>query len=230
MTDHEQSRLGIIHLLVWMACVAFYLGVFKGLLAAIPYLAGRPTITMIPLYLQGMGSGTALAGLLLYFARSCRRVPFPTYPGEYLLVALGCAAVLNLAFYWALGRAYRHEADTGDFPLFWWKACYCALLAAKMVVFVAAGVKVKVERWRLLLLFAPFPIFAGRLNSYVGTGLDPQAFPLLLDGVLVVVLVMDLVQRRRYPWTHWLGAGVQLWFGVCIVVQVVLQWLAIPVR
>ena len=33
----EQPRLGIIHLLVWMACVAFYLGVFKGVLAAIPW-------------------------------------------------------------------------------------------------------------------------------------------------------------------------------------------------
>ncbi len=40
-----------------------------------------------------------------------------------------------------------------------------------------------------------------------------QGIYLLPRAVLVVVVIRDALQPAGYRWTHWLGAGIDLWFA-----------------
>ena len=37
-----------------------------------------------------------------------------------------------------------------------------------------------------------------------------------LGAVLGIFLVMDHVDGKRYPWTHWLGVGTELWSRIVV--------------
>jgi hypothetical protein len=91
-------RLGLIHLLMWTACVAVWLGLQRvvGQLfwnSAHPF--GDSILKIADTVLTSLGNGAALGGLLLWVARRRRGLPFPKHPGEYLLVVLGLSEVLR---------------------------------------------------------------------------------------------------------------------------------------
>ncbi|NQT15672.1 MAG: hypothetical protein HQ582_23145, partial [Planctomycetes bacterium] len=83
--EREPPRLGIVHFLVWTACVALYLGLTQMISdmvlasAADPNLAPGTTRDVLAGTFHGIGSGAALAGLLLFASRPSRGFRFPQH-------------------------------------------------------------------------------------------------------------------------------------------------------
>ena len=222
--EPEQPRLGIIHLLVWTACVAGYFGVIRGL--APPAWSPRLGPSLGIWVGVAMGRATGLGGLLLFAARRYRRLPFPRQPGETLLVLLGVGAAGHLLDYpIRYGAVYL-----GTIPR--WVPDLSFLLAVVLaaVLYLIAAVRTKILRWRvyfvtvfvagalmvLLLLLRPLeesllvpPFILRRLIPFVW-----HWAPLVPGAVLVFVAVKDARQGLRYRWTHWLGIGIGLWNGL----------------
>lgn len=215
--EPEQPRLGILHLLVWPACVAVYLGIL-GLVFPTD-ASGRMPVHWV---LNAIGSGAALGGLLLWVARRLRGWRFPRYPGEYLLAALGLCALLFGLWYPLSGMLVRRGANV--FPSNAVNIALTVVLLGRVAVFVWAGVRVKVRRWRWLLLAIAVESALPAAMLWVG----PLAYfrPLWLgyevaQAAIVVWLVAlsgtDHLRGFRYPWTHWLGVAVPLWQGALVL-------------
>lgn len=213
----DQPRLGIIHFLVWMTCVAVCLGITRAWWGIqIADRASGPQSILIYLGLLDIGSGAALGGLALWMTRRLRGWTFPRYPGEYLLAVLGVTVLLSLAMYITdLVLASFDEGGAGH---------------AKSIVFDGYGqfaqglirglfllwavVCVKVPRWRLFF----FGVLAtGLLPSFcvfwlMGLMGPNRVLYFVLSVWLIALVITDHFQGRRYPWTHWLGVAVYLWY------------------
>jgi hypothetical protein len=95
----SRPRLSILHLLVWTALVAVAMGVdtfATRLYSPADPVAAREWMQrtvapdqMVARSVRAMLTGAGLGGLLMYFARRRRGIPFPVEPGEWLLVVLG---------------------------------------------------------------------------------------------------------------------------------------------
>jgi hypothetical protein len=95
----SRSRLAILHLLVWTALVAVAMGIdtfATHLYSPADPAAAREWLQrtvapdqMVARSVRAMLTGAGLGGLLMYFARRRRGIPFPLEPGEWLLVVLG---------------------------------------------------------------------------------------------------------------------------------------------
>ena len=95
----DEPRLGIIHLIVGITCVAVYQGLQQTALNLCgPALDGEETGILFKgmLLFSGLGAGIALGGPCLLGARVVRGVPFPIHPGDHLLVLWGVNSVLVL--------------------------------------------------------------------------------------------------------------------------------------
>lgn len=211
----EPPRMGILDLLVWTACVAVYLGLWmtlEGSTFLLPEAEGRLRVAKAVLY--AIGWGTALSGVVLMMARSYRGFPYPVYPGEYLLVVMGLDVAIRLTIsillailllWWTPG--YGSEYALGALQ-------FLAAFGLYAWVFVWAVTRVRMQRWRVLFLAIPASYALWLLLLYGGFGerLTATCVPrLLIATVVTAVVLMDLVDRRRYPWTHWLGVGTRLW-------------------
>lgn len=43
----------------------------------------------------------------------------------------------------------------------------------------------------------------------------PLSIPRIVFAVILVIVVFQVrADGLRYPWTHWLGMGTELWYGV----------------
>ena len=211
--EPEQPRLGIIHLLVWTACVAFYLGLHRIFVADAPQEVHDRF--MIFGAVQSMGMGAAFGGLLLWAARRYRGWSFPRYPGEYLLVALGLAGVITLTLYGLFGLVTK---ALGPYtPWFAMAILFAAYAAVQGVVFLVPALRIKIPRWRWFFFSVAGVSLIGVLLPCAGPefwGACLQILHLVPDAVLVVTVLVGWRQERRFPWTHWLGVVINLWFGV----------------
>ncbi|MHC4179368.1 MAG: hypothetical protein ACYSWU_17790 [Planctomycetota bacterium] len=213
----EPPRLGILHLMVLTACVAAYMGPVRALEEPIDLLeeGTRPFwVTTGSLY--GIGSGAALAGLVLVAARRYRGLSFPVHPGEYLLVVMGFGVLLHwmaLALAWLITSFGDPRFGLPSFH----GILYLFPFAFYALCFLWAAIRAKSRRWRVLFLAIPTSYVVSFLFLCGGARLLPianSAPPLLITVVLIVVIVRDHFEGKRYPWTHWFGVGTRLWLDV----------------
>jgi hypothetical protein len=194
-----RPRLRIAHLLVWTACTALYLGVLRGTILPVTKepnvadLANSVPVAVL-MVLASVGSGASLAGLALWIA--CRRggMSFPEFPGEYLIAMRGVSTGIQMA---ALAWS-----TTGSHPLppipslmilysVEFLGPYCAIMQG------VTGPWLKHLVLRLFIWFLCMPLG-----------------PTICLVALLSSLWHDFRCGRRYPWTHWLGVGLDLWWNV----------------
>ena len=215
-TEPHEPRLGIVHILVGTACVAIYLGLAQtvrhGLgTVAHPEMTGRGIVLAAARLLQGAASGTALGGLVLWVTRRMRRTPFPKHPGEYLLVVRGISSVLFLVLDFVILQTIKPapvHARERAISLF-------NLIVA--MVWIWAMLVVRARRWRAFFFVAAAFELLSCVLLWAGVahrGAWRHALYTLVPVVLAVVVVKDHRQGLRYPWTHWLGVGVQMWIAL----------------
>jgi len=210
--EPHAPRLGIMHLIVWVTCVAVYFSFVRTIAQSGQDLFGSDSRVFPVLY--GLGSGTALAGLTLLVSRRLRGFPLAKYPGEYLLLSSGVtmlfATAVHVMFVFTQG------------PLAEWLrlAVSMAFYIADGLVLLMATVRVKVRRWRVLFVTAIIMFTIQVLLPWTRLfGVDwvaiasSQLVSQSITGLLVVVVLADLSKREQYPWQHWLGVGLWLWFG-----------------
>jgi hypothetical protein len=232
-------RLGLIHLLVWTACVAVCLGLQRVLVQ----IAWGPAYTLedAPLKiataaLRSIGYGAALAGLLLWVARRRRGLRFPKHPGEYLLVVLGLD--------WALTFFAGFLTLPPSFPLAQERlplllAPLCGQRVLYVIVLLWPLLAVKSLRWRMFfgamlasqLLFVSYlalsqlilhlalprsqPTWVLRWSGiFTGLILGFAWLSVAADAILVVIVAREHWKGIRYPWTHWAGVAVRLWLAL----------------
>ena len=207
----EPPRFGIIHLLVGTTCIAVHLAITRAFMGGPAQAASGYDATRWALW--SIGAGAALGGLVLLVSRCNRGLRFPVHPGETLLILLGIGSVVGLGFH-----CYVVLTDYG----MWLSTVNFVSSAAIAVLFVLAAIRTKTRRWRYFFLSV---VAAFLLRFPLGcAGLGPLAYIIprtASDLLLLIVVVSDLRQRQRYPWTHWLGAGVGLWYAILLLVWVV---------
>ncbi len=221
----EPPRLGISHLMVLTACVAVYLAItrgFYGMFAPLDWEQSLGTFQAILWGLYGIGSGAGLAGLILFVTLRRRGWPFPVHPGEYLLVMIGVSTLLSLISTGVIvSMISGKESST---PMMWVFAVETLLcFGINALVFLWVLWRVKFLRWRLCFLVIPLSCFLGLFativiarmmggslfgvaGAYAGFASQP-----LVSVVLIMVLLKDYRDGRRYPWTHWFGVVLRLW-------------------
>lgn len=206
--EPEQPRLGIAHLLAWTACVAVYFSITRTLYGADP--AGGPVAPVLIWFLEGLGSGTALGGLPLLVVRRRRGLSFPGQPGETLWVLLGLGAAIGLAVSLLVSGAAALGGGRVDLPsmLYYRPFSPVTSLVLGGVYLIVAG-HLGVRRWRVYFVAAA----AGNLFSCCMPG-----FRFFSSVVLAVVALKDASEQVGYRWTHWLGVGLDLWFGATSLV------------
>ncbi len=232
----EPPRLGILHLMVLTACVALWMGILRALalttegdvltLGSDPYWATAGS-------LYGIGGGAALAGLILFFARRLRGFRFPVHPGEYLLLISAVSATLQFGIITMLVMTSFLD-DSSELPNWFVPILMLVAFAVNAVVFLWALVRVKIRRWRIYLLSIPVCHVAGYGLMWMWFSIarpGPMAdviqnlAPLAAGVVLLIVVMQDHFEGKRYPWSHWMGVALRLWFD-CVRI-VLLLWLAL---
>jgi len=197
-----QPRLGLIHLFVCTGIVAAYFGITRELQmdqATDPYESALWTLWSI-------GAGVSICGLVLCVSRCVRRRPFLTQPGEWLWSIVGVVAALRLSV-----QAVAPVQDSQVYT----SAVRMIGPVALSVSFALAAKCTRIRHWRwyfvscLAFCLAMFSIRATRLVDVLS-----YSVPAFL---LVLVVGIDLMQRRRYTWSHWTGVAIWPWFsGVAI--------------
>jgi hypothetical protein len=208
----EEPRLRIIHLIVGITCVAVYLGAMQTPLivsSATFDEAETSVLFKAMLLFSCLGAGIALGGPCLLVARLVRRAPFPIHPGEYLLVLWGVNSVVFLAA--------SSSALFPEYPL-WWMFVGPFRVIGALICLWAANLA-EAGRWRGFFLLMAGVQVMGCLLCCLGPIVNVQ--DVLFSVVLAVIVVRDHWQGLRYPWTHWLGVGLQVWFTLAT-----LGWLA----
>ena len=218
----QEPRLSIMHLLVWTACVAGYFSFDRVL-----YLGGQEQdfgwAAVLTLF-YGLGMGTALAGLALLVSRRLCGFPLAKHPGEYLLLATGVSSLDSammqmLAVHFDQWSSTRHMLTAVDLS--------CVIVGG--LILLIAAIRVKVRRWRVFFVIVMITavlqqlllIVIARSFSVGVVGITSEVVPQIATVALMVVVLMDLCGRKRYPWQHWLGVGLRLWFSAFTVGQLV---------
>jgi hypothetical protein len=208
--EPEQPRLGIIHLMVWTACVAVHLSIMRSLWPA----DGSTEPALIPWMLSSVGGGAALGGLLLWAARRIRGERFPRHPGEYLLIVEGLCMAFFLAIWTPIWIFLLRIEDYFYFYFTVPEVAISGLYLVQTTIFLWAAVKVRVRRWRWFFLawsgttLLSMPLLCCGVLQIGGS---QQVAHLVIGGWLVAVVLKDHFQGLRFPWTHWLGVAIRFW-------------------
>jgi len=240
----EPPRLGILHLMVLTACVAIWMGIDLGLRPRAGLDIPTPSWEAYWLSVQtvrGILQGAALTGLILFLARRLRGIPFPKWPGEYLLVILGMSVALGpdreamyvvASLVWhddpaatALGLARRGgymPVMRSGAPIGWPLTCVIWTMglgpfAVNAAVFIWALVRVRIRRWRVFFLSIPACYIAGLPLVWLMVRiLQPGLMALVIQGVIpagasVVLLVVVLKDHFDGKQYPW-----SHWLGVAL--------------
>jgi len=228
--------------MVLTACVAVWMAVIRTSTYAVersaPLPGFDPLLTTLGT-LYGMGAGAALAGLILFAARRLRRIPFPTHPGEYLLVYSAVGVTLQLGMH-PLYQLLAHFSMASPASGWFFFLFPVATLAAHVAVFIWALVHVKRWRWRVFLLSIPL-CYTGAVGLIWFTSMTaspasnlrmiPTVALFIPSIFLAVVVIQDHLEGRRYPWSHWMGVALRFWFDAMQIVTLlwsILTWEASP--
>jgi hypothetical protein len=207
-TERESPRLGIIHFLGWITCVAVFLGVSHSVMGVFEYSAQEMSGFGLTVWgMTGIVFGTSLGGLLLFAARRHRGVTFPVYPGETLLFVKGTNAGLLALAALLLCLSSRTAVE-------WLGIVTFMVLLAQFSVALWATIYTDVLRWRFHFLgrtiFALAALGCGALEPASDSVVVPLFIVVALAPqiCLIFAVVKDVLLRKRYPWTHWTGVAV----------------------
>lgn len=221
-----EPRLGIIHIMIWTACIALAFAITRSL--GVWQQIGEQWDASETLLQIGSAAfvcghcvffATALGGVLLWVARRRRRFAFPRHPGEWLLAAFSVSLMLTQTTWIAMLALDPLVVQSGsDFGPGIWIVLYLGFMlfqaAASTGLFAFAAVRTQVARWRVFFIIAAV-IQLSQILSCI------YYFALLISsGALIVALIKDRKQRARYPWPHWLGVAFYLSYGLLHVVAV----------
>lgn len=226
--EPQEPRLSIMHLLVWTACVAVYFSFMRTVSESgrAQFFSGPGVFPV----LYGLGMGTALAGLVLLVSRRWRGFPLAKYPGEYLLLLSGVHLVFSVVMPVMEVLIIPVVTALWPFTQYVSLAGYLALLLARAPILLLAAIRVKARRWRVFFVIAVIALamqlfeFAfhllGSLFGLRGVAYLPRLVgnilrhaPLVATVALMVIVLMDLYERKHYPWQHWLGVGLRFWIS-----------------
>ena len=239
----QAPRLGIVHLLGWMAGCAVVLAIYRGTTdwAKIDP-EYRATLRLWQLAF-GLLYGTALSGLgLLAWRRLRGQSTFPTMPGHWLLVLSGIGFLHDGLTSWIAGRILAHESLSpyGFSP--YWLQQTLGWGGAALVGLGCCFVKGAPFHWRVFILLVTLVFFANALTH--GLGAADQLSPLVLRrrlfsgswpyyygplarvvgettcvGMLPLLVWLDARARLRRDWLHWTGAVVVTGLAIVDVLQ-----------
>ncbi len=209
----EQPRLGIIHLMLWTAGTAL-------LLSIVPYLrrsemfgvsGGGANALAAYLGVWAITNGPAVASLGIFFWRRRQNIPFPTQPGEWLLLLFGFEALCT-CFSWL--SLLVLEGWFESIGMFFMLPLLLSELAAAIPYVVAARRARHSRAWRVFFvvlacanvldvvrLFGFLPIWGlvYPLISIIGLGMY-----VLYAVAAVSFLVAIINDRRRHVYRGWL--------------------------
>jgi len=233
----DPPRLGARHLVAWLVLAAAYLAINRlWFTSRVP--ATNLDVALAVLY--SLGAGAALSGLVFLMVQQHYRLAFPCHPGEYLWLALGLNVLFDwgvrtILLGPTLVDAVGPFASVPFSPQQGWLLVAVqsflvlaflipALLAVlfaffpilKAGMFLSAAGRCGARHWRIFFLVGSavfvlyLPLFCIEPHTWLTLY---QVFELGLGLALVAVLVADRKRNARYPWTHWLGVGVSLWYA-----------------
>lgn len=229
----RQPPLGIVHLMVWTALSATYLGFNQLLSPEAPgegadwyeLFRGAEAVLYAPM------CGAGLFGLVLMAWRQLTRgVRFPSQPGHWLMVFYGCGVSI-----WMVGAAL----NTWLIPDLEWhdspgaEGVLVLYLAQNLVSGILAGVATSRLKdkwyWRadlLMLSVVQFVVAALSLflivpsldrfllgvSPGVALSLTVHLGGLTIGAVLLVIAACELARRVHRDWLHWVGVALGLGF------------------
>jgi hypothetical protein len=230
-----QNRLGIGHLMLWMATtsVVIAMGQWDLSTAGLPdnLLAGARLRTLVWSLGFGPLQGLALAGVLIFLWRRFKsHVPFPTEPGHWLLVIAGGERLMFLVTQSAYLLAVRgHESEIPPWANRLSEVAYHVfpiLLAGVAACHVKSG-----WAWQLSILamgvLGAMTIFHDEvldwlnMGKFMGSNAASYAlrFGYSLPGILAVVaVVIDRRQKQPRDFFHWCGVAL-------VVLGPIVEWL-----
>lgn len=209
-----EPRLGILHLLVWTACVAFLLGINQSFPSSFSP-GDRASRVAMGVGLQSLGNGAALAGLLLWGWRRHGGRAFPRYPGEYFLVIFGIIIALSIpttVIECFLAASINSGEGWSAITIMGGWSCAYGLIAA--IAYLVAATRVKARRWRIVFLLClgiGVLRWSGILFVLFHSVVAWCALGFIADAVVGTALWLDWRDRLQYPWPHWLGIAISFW-------------------
>ncbi len=222
-------RQGIIHLMVWTTCVAVHLAV-RNMLATPFEPSELPVGYGLLAVLQAIGGGAALAGVVLLVSRRFRRMAFPIYGGEFLLVVLGLDYVFHkvwtgIFFVVAYSFLPSLRGETT-----WMVAYLLPVRLAPVALCLWPIVRLRDRLWRTWFAMYMAARALIMCSQYVSWTRGPSALSqvapalgVLAAAVFIGALIRDWLHRRQFPWTHWAGLALAVWMGVSSVVSLLLH-------
>jgi hypothetical protein len=204
-------RLSILHLMVWTGISAAMMALLQ-----LPSEAANRLSSFESAYRIGMAiyGGVVVSGLVLWIAWRRRGIPFPTEPGEWLLVVQGAIMLVAIAAIYVANQdpaamlvlaigVFLTIAGIGVVPVSYyrqstlWRVFFGALALAYALPLVS-----------LAIAFTGVFILVAVLGfAFLGiTGLVAVLF--------VVALISDLSHRTVRGWPHWAGVISFFLFGL----------------
>ena len=236
----RQPPIGIVHILVWTACTAVLMAVYRwfNFAGEMPGVhAIFYTVTQVP---YSIIYGASLGGLILFvYRRLFGGAPFPIQPGHWLLLFAGiiCLGSMSMAALFKVASEWTDIIGRGN-----------TLMGVRMLViqctqaaFLAWTVwQFRGELyWRLhfwarlavcivgAMIWLPFLAYQDLYGVFALTrGLDSCS--IFVWGVwLVAAAVADLAKAKRRDWLHWLGVAVSLGAVTMYLISRLWFWFAI---
>jgi hypothetical protein len=210
-----EPRLGISHVMVWIACCAVYMGAARFTWAD-AMRQNNGGFLPVSIALHSLSSGAFLAGVFLFIVRRCRGLSFPIQPGEWLLTVLGLKIGVSLAS----GVLVHLVTDLPFAGQNYARMATCWLFVIP-VVFAGAPRRWRAFFWAVLITDIVLELqislaLIGTFQSSVFRG----AIGLLPAAVLLVAVWLDLRRDPRRPWTHWSGVLAYLWRSALYAISI----------
>lgn len=206
-------------------------------------LSQMPAVMLALSLTTSITTGLVLAGGAVCLGQWWRGVKYPIHPGEWMWLVNATAALCWLVLQLlVLIPRQLEEAGIIEFGR--------VLPTSSLVVLLVAGLLhaglaivlvfvVRPARWRIYL--AAFAVgLIGRAAVH-GVGLASFWSPVAnISGIriagltiavlpvipLVIALAADILERKRYPWSHWVGVLLQACFHAVLLAYLVIQILS----
>ena len=187
--------LGVVHLLLWMACCALYLGIMRRQFDVEPGALG-----LVMLAAFGLSTSLAWTGLAIFATRRLRGARWPIEPGEWLLAALG----LQFTLAWLI-RLVDSRLITSQQSVV--EAVICCFLLLPLLGRPARPWTI-VFALLITLMAMPLVVMALSLLGWIDVprrGLWEGITLLRSAATIGIVPLAAAIDRRRHSWLHRLG-------------------------
>ena len=227
----DVPRLGIRHLMLWTACCALYLGLYRVLFLVQDGSSDEVQDAVFAI-LFSLSAGASFAACALCVPWNWAGIRFPYEPGEWMLAVAGVSLVVGIAF-WAGVHYFLEWFGWREFR-YWIIGGMLATCWLHLVPLCLARVT---RRWRIvfaLLLVRDVAVVlahAASMLTFPDWSIEVEVGGFALAVVVIgVAAFADLRAEKRYRWTHWAGVFFSLWTHLVAAVQLAAIYLSQPWR